>query len=239
MKVKAIIFLCVGFIGACAGDPGVPAGPALAAGPLHGRLEQGVYHDSNDWYAVTLPYHPGEESYLTLNVNEEYPPYISYSAFTPTDTAGEYYRVYVEDFSAGNHPIPDMDHVADAAMRFFGRQLVQQRLEPLRFVVERPWQAGSTTGLLRLYTEKVPMQAIQNRFSSAVLGEDYTAIILIYVTTRQGKVAVLWTEWADGCAPCRPPSAGPPAKTGDPIDRALAKDARAGEFIASFMFSGG
>jgi hypothetical protein len=205
---------------------------------LHGRIEQGVYHDSNDWYAVTLPYHPGEESYPTLNVNEEYPPYISYSAFTPTDTAGEYYRVYMEDFSAGNHPIPDMDHVADAAMRFFGRQLVQQRLEPLRFVAEKPWQAGATSGLLRLYTEKVPMQSIQNRFSSAVLGEDYTAVILVYVTTRQGKVAVVWAEWPDGCKPCRPPLAGPPAKTDDPIDRALAEDARAGEFIASFRYSG-
>ena len=237
LKRSAGVIACALALGACAGSlPPAPTGPALPPGLDHGRIEQGVYYDKRDWYSVALPFHAGEEGYDSLYVDEYYPQGISYVAFIPSYTAGEYYRVYVEDFFAINRPVPDLPHVADMAITFFGKQLVAQRVEPLRLVEERPWNTAKTTGFLRLYTEKVPSTLVLQNLAMA---EDYTAYILMYVTVDQGKVAVVWAEWPVGCAPCKPVLAGPPVTGDDPIDQALAADARAGALITSFGYKAG
>lgn len=223
-------------LAACAAPPAAPVGPVLPEGLDHGRIADGVYHDKRDWYSVSVPFHPDEPGFATLSVSEAYPAGVSYVAFIPNYTGGEYYRVYIEDFYATNQPVPALPKAADMAMDFFGKQLVQQRLERLKLVEEKPWTAGDSSGYLRLYTEKVPIELILQNLGMA---EDYTAYMLIYVTARNGKVAVVWTEWPVGCAPCRPVPAGPPAKSGNPIEQAVAQNARALQFITSFRYGPG
>lgn len=242
VKRTPVTLVCLLGLSACASVP-APAGPVLPPGPEHGRIEQGVYHDRRGWFQVNVPLHPGEEGYDSLYVEENYPKNVSFVSFTPfyagnrgyipTFASGEYYRAYVEDFIANGHLVPEMDTLADMAMTFFGKLLSEQRIEPLHLVEQRPWQAGATTGVVRLYTQKVPMElAVQN----LGMGEDYTAYVLVYITTLDSRVTVLWSEWPVGCEPCRPVPAGQAAATDDPIDRAFAANARAGVFFASFAY---
>lgn len=246
MKPKSFAIAASLALAACAGGAAVPAGPALPPGPDHGRIVQGVYHDQHDWFSVALPFHPGEEGYDNLHVDEGYPKNVSLVAFAPMHLdyggnipnviSGEYYRVYAEDFYANRVLVPELPQVADMAMNFFGKQLVQQRTEHLRLVEERPWQHGAIQGLMRLYTQKVPTQLVMQNLGMA---EDYTAQILLFVSTTEGKVFLVWTEWPVGCAPCRPIDAGRATQSTDPIDQALSANARAADFIASFAYGKG
>src|SRR5215469_15489221 len=179
MRLRAVLFTSVLGLAACAAAPTAPSGPVLPKGPEHGRIENNAYYDQRDWYSVTLPFQPGEEGYDSLSVTEEYPGHVSYAAFIPAYTAGEYYRVYLEDFYATNQPVPDLATVADMAMRFFGKELLQERLEPVRLLEEKSWDTGNTTGYLRLYTEKAPIAPL---LTNLAMAEDYTATILMYVT---------------------------------------------------------
>jgi hypothetical protein len=217
-------------LSACAGAP--PA-PILPNGPLQGRLEAGIYHDKRGWFGVATPISPADPGYATLAVTEQYEPAISFVSFLPTQAPGEYYRAYMEDFYAGGHVVPAMSTIADSAMKLFGKQLMQARAEPMRLVEEKPWNAGATSGLLRLYTERAPIEPL---LANLGMAEDYTAYILMYVTEDKGKVAVLWTEWPMDCKLCAPIPPGPAAKGDDPIDQALATDGRGGPFMASFRF---
>ena len=70
------------------------------------------------------------------------------------------------------------------------------------------------------------------------MAEDYTAYILVYVTSQKGKVAVLWMEWPMDCKPCAPLLPGPAAANDDPVDKALAANGRASAFMDSFRFDG-
>lgn len=218
----------------CASAPAQPPHPYFATGPLQGSLEQGLYHDHRGWFGIRSPIAPEDPSYPYMSLGEEYHDNLSYVSFIPLDHPGEYYRAYMEDFPAAGHVVPEMDQVADSAMRFFGKQLVQARVEPLHLVEERPWRAGATTGVLRLYTERTPIGALTQ--DTRFLGEDYTAYILMYVTEDHGKVAMLWAEWPVGCAVCVPVPPGPATQSQDPIDQALAADARSGPFLDSFRY---
>ena len=231
--VLRIAGFCLLLLTGCASTPVAPPHPYYATGPLQGRLEQGIYHDMRGWFGIASPISPSDPTYTYMSVGEEYHPTIGYVSFIPLDKPGEYYRAYMEDFPASGHVVPDMGQVADGAMRFFGKQLVQARVEPLHLVEERPWHAGATTGLLRLYTQRVPTEVLLGNLGMA---EDYTAYILMYVTAEQGKVAMLWAEWPVGCSVCRPVPAGPATASSDPIDQALAADARSGAFLGSFRY---
>lgn len=246
MKPSLAALLSVLVLAACASSASMPLGLSLPPGPDHGHIAQGVYHDKHDWFSVDLPFHPGEEGYDNLYLEEEYPKNVSFIAFTPNypttqgfisdSVTGEYYRVYVEDFYADRVLVPELPQVADMAMNFLGKQLVQQRIEPLHLVEERPWQQGAKPGLMRFYTQKVPAVLVMQNLGMA---EDYTADILMYVTSAEGKVFVVWTEWPLNCTRCRPVQAGPATKSSDPIDQALAANARAAAFIASFALGKG
>ena len=231
MRVASLA--CALALGACASGPPAISGPVLPPGLDHGRIEKGAYHDKRDWYSVSLPFQEGEAGYDSLSVSEEYPSAVSYAAFIPTYTGGEYYRSYVEDFYAGNRPVPALPQLANMAVTFFGKVLMQQRLEPMRLVEEKPWNTDNSSGYLRLYTQKAPETPL---LANLALAEDYTAYILLYVAARGGKVAVIWAEWPVGCEPCQPVPVGSPAKSNDPMDQAMAMNARAARFIASFRY---
>jgi hypothetical protein len=233
MKRAALQLWGLVLLAGCAAAPAPPMGPILAKGPLHGRLDQGIYHDMHDWFGVATPVAPADPAYRALNVDEEYQPNISYVSFIPSNAPGEYYRVYVEDFWSGNHPVTGYDQIADSAMSFFGKEVAQSRSEPIQFVEERSWHAGTTQGLLRLYTERTPIEPL---LADLAMAEDYTAYILIYVTADQGKVAVLWMEWPMDCKYCLPLPPGPAATSDDPLDKALAADGRATAFMDSFRY---
>ena len=217
-------------LSACAGAP--PA-PMLPNGPLQGRLEAGIYHDMRGWFSIATPISPVDPGYATLAVTEQYQATVSFVSFLPTQAPGEYYRAYMEDFYAGGHVVPAMTTVADSAMKLFGKQLMLARTEPVRLIEERSWNAGATSGVLRLYTERSPIEPL---LANLGMAEDYTAYILMYVTSDRGKVAVLWAEWPMDCKPCTPFPRGPATQSDDPIDQALAADGRAAPFMASFHF---
>jgi len=228
-------------LGACAGNPSQPAGPILISGPLQGHIGDGVYHDKRDWFSIGIPFRQGDSGYPYVQMQEVYPANISFVNFASLNNPGEYYRVYTEDFFASNHLVPDLDHVADSVLQVYGRQLVAARLSPMEFQQEKSWQAGATQGLLRLYTQKVPTELLSlDLMQSPGLAEDYTAYILMYVTAKNGKVAMLWAEWPEDCPVCAPiPPGAAPAAGGDVIDKALSADAHASAFLESFSYSAG
>lgn len=230
MRSLAAILLLLG-LASCAQAP--VGSPILADGPLQGRLRAGVYQDKNDWFSVATPLAADDPGYPQLRVSENYVSHISLVDFELLTSPGEYYRAYVEDFYATNHPVPTFDQVADQAMQVFSSVITQQRLEPIRLVYEKPWQAGATTGLLRLYTERTPSQLLMQNLGMA---EDYTAYILMYVTAQKGKVAILWSEWPMDCSVCKPLVPGPAPVGDDPIDKALAANGRAKPFMDSFHY---
>lgn len=205
----------------------------LPPGPQHGRLEAGRYHDMRGWFGIATPLPPSDPAYRYLTVNDQYQPNISLVAFRPNRSPGEVYQAFTEDFYASNHAVPGLDEIADNAMQVFGKDEMQSRGEPVRLVEERPWRAGSTDGLLRLYTERTPTQSL---FTALYMAEDYTAYILVFIGADHGKVAMLWMEWPEGCRPCAPLETGPATASQDSIDKALADNARAGRFMASFHF---
>ena len=216
-------------------------GPTLESGPLQGHITGGVYSDKRDWFSVAVPFQKDGELYPYVHVQEVTPANISYVNFMSLENPGEYYRVYAEDFFATNHPIPGMDRVADSVLQVYGRQMVAARGAPLELQQEKDWKAGDTRGLIRLYTQKVPSELLSlDIMQGPGLAEDYTAYILMYVTARNGKVAMVWAEWPEDCKLCIPlPPGTAPAAGADAIDRALALDARVGAFLASFAYGAG
>ncbi|HEX7965758.1 MAG TPA: hypothetical protein VF651_08580 [Gammaproteobacteria bacterium] len=235
MKASRAILAAL-LLAGCAGAPAPAQGPVLVKGVLYGHLDKGRYHDMRDWFGVTTPVAPLDPAYRNLSLTEEYHPNLSYASFMPLDRPGEYYRAYVEEFSSDGRSTPDIGRVADGAMRFFARQMVAARGEPMQLVEERPWHTGATQGLLRLYTERTPMTTLTQ--DPQWMAEDYTAYILMYTAAREGKVAVLWMEWPVGCKACTAPPPGPPATGDDAIDKALSVDGRAAAFLDSFRFGG-
>jgi hypothetical protein len=103
----------------------------------------------------------------------------------------------------------------------------------MHMIEERPWRLGSTTGWLRLYTERTPTEYL---LANLGMAEDYTAYILMYVSTDHGKVAILWMEWPGDCKPCTPLQPGQATTSQDLIDKALADNGRAAPFMSSFRF---
>lgn len=205
----------------------------LPKGPLHGRLEAGIYHDMRDWFGIATPVTPGDPYYRYLGVSEQYETNISFVSFLPTLSPGEFYRAYVEDFYGSNHQVTDLHQIADSAMQLFGKDVVQARTEPMHLVEEKPWQVGSVAGLLRLYTERTPTEYL---LANLGMAEDYTAYILMYVGADHGKVVMMWVEWPEGCKPCTPLQPGPVTTSQDPIEKALADNGRAAPFMTSFRF---
>ena len=215
--------------------------PKVTSGSLQGRIDGGVYRDKRDWFSIGIPFRQGAAGYPYVQMQEVYPANISFVNFSSLSNPGEYYRVYAEDFFASNHLVPDMDRVADSVLQVYGRQLVTARMAPLEFKQEKSWQAGTTPGLLRLYTQKVPTELLSlDLMRSPGLAEDYTAYILVFVTAKNGKVAMLWAEWPEDCPICAPiPPGAVTAAGADAIDKALSMDAHASAFLASFGYSAG
>lgn len=220
-------------LAACAVPP-ERKGPQVESGVMQGSIVDGDYHDMRHWASVALPFHPDDPRYDYIRIREEYPSDVAFVSFLPLTNPGEYYRLYLEDFKAGGHPIRPLGELADTAMRIFGKQLTRVRIEPIQLVAEEPWHTAATQGLMRLYTEKVPTQLLMTNLGMA---EDYTAYILLYVTVQSDKVAVLWMEWPQDCSVCAPVDKGPPAASDDPITRALAQDARAQAYLDSFRYT--
>jgi hypothetical protein len=235
MVLRDILFagLTLGLLAGC-GEAPVPT-PIMDTGPLQGRIEQGSYYDKRGWFTVGLPFKPGEPEFPYIEMREEYPTNISYVSFSPLADPGEYYRVYMEDFTGGGRKMSDMDTLADAAVRFFGKQLTDARLEPMRLVKEEAWQTGGTRGIIRFYTETAPSSQVMFNLG---MDEDYTAYIVIYLTEKAGKVAVTWAEWPHDCKVCQPtPPVEDAPSTDDPIATLLAGNARAAAFIASLRYT--
>ena len=238
MNRSAVVLATLVLLAACAGSL-PPAEPTVTSGPLQGRIADGMFNDKRDWFSISIPFRHGAAGYPDLMMQEAYPANISFVNFSSLNNPGVYYRVYSEDFFASNHLVPDMDHVADAVLQVYGRQLVAARLAPMEFQQEKPWQLGGTQGLLRLYTQKVPTELLSlDLMQNPGLAEDYTAYILMYVTSKNGKVVMLWAEWPEDFPICAPITAGQATASGsDAIDPELAADARTGAFFDSFSYS--
>ena len=231
-QIRLAVLLGTALLAACAA-PGL-TGPQAFDGVLQGDITDGVYHDHRHWFAVGVPFGPRDPEYGDVRIREEYPRNVTLVSFLALHNPGEYYYAYIEDFTAGGHPIPGLDALADSAIRVFGRELMETRVEPLELVKEEPWTTAHTQGLMRLYHERVPSELLMQDLGMA---EDYTAYILMYVTVQSGKVVMLWAEWPTGCSVCTPVTPGAPTTSQDPIARALAEDARAQTFLDSFQYT--
>ena len=218
------------FLAGCATTP--PPAPTLINGPLHGSLEGGIYHDHHGWFEIATPIAPADPGYSALGVDDDTQQITDYVRFMPAQTP-EYYRAYAEDFFANNHPIMGYGVMADNAINLLGKEATESRSEPVVRVAEKPWHTATTSGLLRLYTQRTPLAPLLTNLGMA---EDYTAYILVYVTSQKGKVAVLWMEWPMDCKICAPLHPGPATASDDAVDRALATNSRAGAFMDSFRF---
>ncbi len=239
MKAQSVVLVGLLVLSACATS--TAPGPTLDSGVLQGRITGGTYQDKRDWFSIGVPFQQGGELYPYVHIQEVAPANISFVNFVSLANPGEYYRVYTEDFFASNHSVPDMDGVADSVLQVYGRQTVAARNTPMKFQQEKSWKAGSTQGLIRLYTQKVPAELLSlDIMQGPGLAEDYTAYILMYVTARNGKVAMVWAEWPEDCGVCAPAPAGAtPPPGADAIDKALALDARAQAFFDSFAYGAG
>ncbi len=240
MNKIAYVFAITVLVGACADAP-QSSGPVVISGALQGSVSAGVFHDKRGWFTVSIPLRQGADDYRYVQLEENYPANISYVAFMSPFNPGEYYRAYTEDFFASNHKVPDMDQVADSVLQVYGRQLMAARATPMELQQERSWQLGGTQGLLRFYTQKVPTETLSlDIMQGPGLAEDYTAYILMYVTAKNGKVAMLWAEWPQDCGVCAPmPAGAAPAPGADEIEKALATDSRATAFLGSFSYAAG
>lgn len=235
MKGFTSLLACV-LLSACAEMP-LP-GPTVVSGPLQGSITADAYRDKRNWFSVGIPFQVGGQVPAYVQVEEAAPANISFVNFMSLNAPGEYYRVFAEDFFASNHPVPDMDHLADAVLQVYGRQLLAVRGTSMDFQQEKSWKVGSSQGLMRLYTQKVPTMLLSlDIMQSPGLAEDYTAYILMYVTARNGKVTMLWAEWPEDCSLCAPIPLGPaPAAGADAIDKAFVQDARVKAFFDSFDY---
>ncbi|HSC48214.1 MAG TPA: hypothetical protein VLG68_09015 [Gammaproteobacteria bacterium] len=221
----------------CGGAAPKPA-PYVETGALRGRIEQGTYHDKRGWFQVGTPFHEDEPQFPYLKIREEYPENVSFVNFTLLSNPGENYVAYVEDLIAGHHTEGDLDQMLDAAVRFFGKQVTDIRLEPMQLVKEEAWQTGSSHGIIRFYTETASSTQAMAPYGMLDMGEDYTAYIVLYITVKAGKVAVLWTEWPHDCKVCAAtPKVDGAVATDDPIAAVLAGNARAASFIASLRYT--
>jgi len=237
---KPLAALTCLLLSACAEAPS--NGPTMISGPLQGSIAASTYRDKRDWFSIGIPFRKGDAVSVNVQLQEAYPaPNVSFVGFNALDNPGEFYKVYMEDLFATNHPVPDMDRVADAALQIYAPQLISSRSTSLQFQMEKPWHAGGTDGLIRFYTQKAPTEALSlDLMKGPGLAEDYTAYILMYVTARNGKVATLWAEWPEDCSVCAQlPAGAAPAAGADVIDRALAKDARVKAFFDSFSYAPG
>lgn len=233
MRNVLVSGLMLGLTAACGEAP--VATPIMDTGPMQGQFTQGSYQDKRGWFTVAPPFKPGDPEFAYMEMREEYPKNISYASFSPLSNPGEYYRVYMEDLIAGGHKLEDMDTLADAAVRFFGSQLTAIRLEPMSLVKEEAWQTGGSRGIIRFYTETAPSNQVMANLGMA---EDYTAYIVIYLSAKAGKVAVIWAEWPHNCTVCQPiPPTGETPSADDPIAALLAGNARAAAFIASIRYT--
>lgn len=235
MKGISVLLACA-LLSACAEIP-LP-GPTVVSGPLQGSIAADVYRDKRGWFSVDIPFQAGGQVPAYVQVEEATPANISFVNFISLNAPGEYYRVFTEDFFASNHQVPDVDHLADSVLQVYGRQLLATRGTPMDFQQEKSWKAGSTQGLIRLYTQKVPTMLLSlDIMQSPGLAEDYTAYILMYVTSRNGKVTTLWAEWPQDCSLCAPiPPGAAPAARADAIDKAFGQDARVKVFFDSFDY---
>lgn len=239
MRLRALILpvFTAAWVAGCAGAAPKPA-PYVETGPLQGRIEQGAYHDKRGWFEVGTPFQEDEPQFAYLKIREEYPENVSFVNFTLLSNPGENYVAYVEDLIAGHHAGSDLDQMLDAAVRFFGKQVADIRLEPLQLVKEEAWQTGSSRGIIRFYTETASSTQAMAPYGMLDMGEDYTAYIVLYITVKAGKVAVLWAEWPHDCKVCAPtPKVDAAPVSDDPIAAVLAGNARAASFIASLKYA--
>jgi len=244
MRVRALLpaVLLTVLAAGCGGEAPKPS-PIVETG-LRARIEQGIYHDSHGWFEVATPFKENDAEFRYMQVHEEYQGNLSFVNFMPITNPGEDYVVYSEDVAAANRPVPDLEQLADSAVRFFGKQLAEMRVEPMVLVTHEAWQTPGTRGVIRFYTEKAPSSRLMIDAGQVggsllpALAEDYTAYIVLYVTSREGKIAVIWAEWPHDCKVCAPtPTVSDAPATDDPIAALLAGNARAAAFIASLRFT--
>lgn len=232
-RMKRLLPALILTLAACTNVQDIPTDVVPITTPMLGSVQDGVYHAAAERFDVALPRRFDDAEYQ-LMLKEEFKPNLSLVSFIPARNIAEHYYVYLEDFAGEKRTLPGLEKLADGAFNFFGKSIADSRLEPLVFVKQQPWKTRYTTGLMRLYTERVPsgFGAINLKMS-----EDYEAYHLLYVTEEAGKAAILWLEWPKSCSFCRPlPTDPAQLASADPVAAAMAGNLRAAGFIDSIEF---
>jgi len=197
---------------------------------LTGAVRHNVYYAKNDLFSINTPYKQDTSDYTYAKIKERYKDDQAFVAFHTSTLPGENYNVDVVRLPQGNDNAIDLDTAADNAIGNIQKMQAAGGREPFVLVGEEPWKATYTTGVIRLYTQRVPAADVTTDSKRKF----FTAYNLMYVTKGSGRVAVVLADWvadADDSLLLQKMTVAGADK--DPIRKAFSRNARAWAFINS------
>jgi|GEM_PF-1746936 len=227
---RAALLLAAGmvFLGGCAG--GTLGNLIPLPKMLKGDVRNSVYYAKGDLFSIDSPFPQGSADYTYAEVKETYRDKQALVTFHTSTAGAEYYHADVERLPESSGDSVDLDTAADDAIARIQAMQKKGGRQPFVLVKQEPWNAKYTTGLIRLYTQKVPASDV----AADSTRKYFTAYNLMYVTSESGKVAAVVADWVPGA-----PEAGPPQHVAvgganhDPVKQAFSRNARAWKFINS------
>lgn len=158
---------------------------------LKGDVRNNVYYAKNDLFSITSPFAQDSGAYTYAEIKEIYKDGQGFVAFSSSMAPGQYYHVDVKSLPGGSSDSIGLDAAADNAIDNIQKMQANAGREPFVLVKQEPWNAKYTTGIIRLYTQKVPADKVVTDSDKKY----FTAYNLMYVTKGSGKVAVVLADW--------------------------------------------
>lgn len=197
---------------------------------LSGSVRNNVYYARNDLFSIDTPFPQGSDLYTYAEIKEKYEDKQGFVMFHSSVAGNEYYHVEVERLPESSGNFVDLETAANDAEANIEKMQANAGHEPLVLVKEEPWKARYTTGLIRLYQQKVPAADVTTDSGK----KSFTAYHLMYVTRESDKIAAVLADWlidADEAAP--PGKMDIAGADSDPVKNAFTRNERAWKFINS------
>ena len=216
------------FLGGCSG--GTLGNLIPLPKMLSGSVRNSVYYAKDDLFSIDSPFPQDSDLYTYAAIKEKYRSNQASVVFHSSVAGNEYYHVEVERLPEGSSGSIDIEAAADDAVANIQEMQARRGREPFVLVKEEPWNAKYTSGLIRLYTQKVPAASV----SSDTGKKFFTAFNLMYVAKGSGKIVAVLADWLiDGDEAAPPQKIAIEGAEKDPIKSAFSINARAWKFINS------